>query len=111
MVQHVMPRLSLIQLRHALDTHLLILLHRDFPLDCPALTVMEVGIALAVGQISAKLLSIIWTYYSDVKDAKKDIVSLVHELEDLRPITNKTKEMTDTNSSKLHQRWSSLSRE
>lgn len=43
---------------------------------------MEAGLVIAIGQISAKVLSTIWKYYSDVKDAESEITLLARELED-----------------------------
>ena len=42
---------------------------------------MDPGTAVAVGTLSAKVLSIIWKYYKDVKDAQHDIKLLANELE------------------------------
>ncbi|KAL8725583.1 MAG: hypothetical protein Q9181_006365 [Wetmoreana brouardii] len=50
---------------------------------------MDPGTAIAIGQVSAKVLSIIWKYYSDVKDAKGNIHSLANELQDLHDVTLK----------------------
>ncbi|KAL8959103.1 MAG: hypothetical protein Q9193_003975 [Seirophora villosa] len=43
---------------------------------------MEAGTAIAIGQLSTKVLSIIWKYYSDVKDAKSSITFLANEIKD-----------------------------
>lgn len=42
---------------------------------------MDPGTAVAVGTLSAKVLSILWKYYKDVKDAQHDIKLLANELE------------------------------
>ncbi|KAL9012801.1 MAG: hypothetical protein Q9173_002458 [Seirophora scorigena] len=42
---------------------------------------MEAGTAIAIGQLSTKVLSIIWKYYSDVKDAKSSITFLANEIQ------------------------------
>ena len=54
---------------------------------------MEAGTAIAVGQVSAKALSTIWKYYSDVKDAKDMIQSLVNELQDLQNVALKVQHL------------------
>lgn len=59
---------------------------------------MDPGTAIAVGQVSAKVLSLIWRYYSDVKDAKNDIQRLVGELQDLRNVFQKCEEVIQKSS-------------
>ena len=54
---------------------------------------MEAGTAIAVGQVSAKVLSIIWTYFSDLKDARDDIHSLMAELQDLQHVALKVQDI------------------
>lgn len=54
---------------------------------------MEPGTAIAVGQVSGKILSIIWKYYSEVKDAKDKIVYLANEIQDLQLVLHKLQEM------------------
>ena len=47
---------------------------------------MDPGTAIAVGEISAKALSTMWKYYSDVKDAKDDIEFLANEIKDFQNV-------------------------
>ena len=54
--------------------------------------IMEAGTAIAIGQVSAKILSIVWKYYSDVKDAKSDVTTLLSEIQDLRIVATKLEE-------------------
>ncbi|KAL8964880.1 MAG: hypothetical protein Q9183_004159 [Haloplaca sp. 2 TL-2023] len=42
---------------------------------------MDPGTAIAVTTLSSKVLSIIWKYSSDVKNAKSDIISLRDEIQ------------------------------
>lgn len=59
---------------------------------------MDPGTAIAVGQVSAKVLSLIWKYYSGVKDAKNDIQHLVSELQDLHTVFEKCEELIQKSS-------------
>ena len=54
---------------------------------------MDPGTALAVTQISAKVISTISKYYSDVKDAKNDIMQLSTEVEDLGNTVSKVEDL------------------
>lgn len=54
---------------------------------------MEPGTAIAVGQVSAKVLSIISKYYSDVKDAKNKIEYLANEVHDLQLVVKNLQEI------------------
>lgn len=54
---------------------------------------MEPGTIIAVGQVSAKVISIIWKYYSDVKDAQDSIRNLRNEVEDIQMVVQKTQEL------------------
>lgn len=53
---------------------------------------MEAGTTIAIGQVTAKVLSTVWKYYSEAKDAKDDIMSLADELEDFRTVVTKLRE-------------------
>ncbi|KAL8698285.1 MAG: hypothetical protein Q9201_006655 [Fulgogasparrea decipioides] len=48
---------------------------------------MELGTAIAIGHVTAKVLSIIWEYLSDVKEAKSNIQSLADELQAFHKVT------------------------
>ena len=45
------------------------------------LAVMDPGTIIAVVELSAKLLSVIGKYYTEVKNARDEIFRLTHELE------------------------------
>ena len=50
---------------------------------------MDPGTAIAVGQVSAKILSMIWKYYSEVQDAKSNVTYLANEIQDLHNVMQK----------------------
>ena len=54
---------------------------------------MDPGTAIAVGQVSGKILSIIWNYYSDVQDAKNNIMYFANEVQDLQLVMQKLQEV------------------
>ena len=54
---------------------------------------MDPGTAIAVGQVAAKVLTIIWKYYGDVADARSNIQSLTSELQDLQNVSLKVQEL------------------
>ncbi|KAL8829067.1 MAG: hypothetical protein Q9191_002229 [Dirinaria sp. TL-2023a] len=54
---------------------------------------MDPGTAIAVVEISAKVLSIIWKYYCNVKDARSNIQSLTSELQDYHNVSLKLQEL------------------
>lgn len=60
---------------------------------------MDPGTAIAVGELSAKALSVIWKYYSDVKDAKGDIENLVDEIQDLHKVLKSVRKLLEDQSS------------
>ena len=55
---------------------------------------MDPGTAIAVGELSLKVISLISKYYSDVKNAKSDIQRLDREIRDLRVVFQKIQDMT-----------------
>ena len=59
---------------------------------------MDPGTAIAVGQVSAKVLSIIWKYYSEVKDAKNDVTHLADEIKDFHNVMQKILELLEKDS-------------
>ena len=59
---------------------------------------MDPGTAIAVGQVSAKVLSIIWKYYSEVKDAKSDVTYLADEIQDFHHVMQKFLELLQKDS-------------
>ena len=59
---------------------------------------MDPGTAIAVGDISAKALSVIWKYYSDVKDAKVDIEHLVEEIQGLQKVLESVRKLLEDRS-------------
>lgn len=54
---------------------------------------MDPGTAIATGQVSAKVLSIIWKYYSEVKDAKSNITYLANEIQDFHDVMQRFGEL------------------
>ena len=56
---------------------------------------MDLGTAIAVGQVSAKILSILWKYYSEVKDAKGDVTRLADEIQDFHNVMQKLLELLE----------------
>ena len=50
---------------------------------------MDPGTAIAVAEISAKVLSTIWKYYSEVKDAKSNVTRLATEVQDFHNVMQK----------------------
>lgn len=54
---------------------------------------MELGTAIAVEQVCAKVLSIIWKYYSEVKDAKSNVTHLANEIRDFHDVMHKIQEL------------------
>ena len=59
---------------------------------------MDPGTAIAVGQVSAKVLSIIWKYYSEVKDAKSNVTRLANEIQDFQNVMQKFSELLQKDS-------------
>lgn len=59
---------------------------------------MDPGTAIAVGEVSTKVLSIIWKYYSDVKDAKDDIEYLANEIKDLQNVLENVRKLLEDRS-------------
>ncbi len=59
---------------------------------------MDPGTAIAVGEVSTKVLSIIWKYYSDVKDAKDDIEYLANEIKDLKNVLGNVRKLLEDRS-------------
>lgn len=59
---------------------------------------MDPGTAIAVGELSLKVISLISKYYSDVKNAKSDIERLDREIRDLHAVFQKTQELTQKSS-------------
>lgn len=59
---------------------------------------MEAGTATAIVQLSTKVSSIIWKYYSDVKDAKSSITSLANEIQDFSNVLQKFIELLQRSS-------------
>lgn len=59
---------------------------------------MDPGTAIAVGQVSAKILSIIWKYYSEVKDAKNEVTHLADEIQDFHNVMQKFLELLQKDS-------------
>ena len=47
---------------------------------------MDPDTAIAIGQVASQVLSCIFKYYSDVKDAKSEIIALVAELQGLQSV-------------------------
>ena len=62
---------------------------------------MDPGTAIAVGQVSAKILSIIWKYYSEVKDAKSDVTYLADEIQNFRNVMQKISELLQKDSANV----------
>ena len=56
---------------------------------------MDPGTALAIVKMSASVLSIIWKYYSSVKDAKKDIERLEDEIRVVNKVFQSLKDLLD----------------
>ncbi|KAL8966803.1 MAG: hypothetical protein Q9197_005783 [Variospora fuerteventurae] len=59
---------------------------------------MEPGTAIAIGQVSAKVVSIIWKYYSDVKDAESNITFLANEIQDFRNVVQSLQDLLQRSS-------------
>ena len=59
---------------------------------------MDPGTAIAVGQVSAKILSIIWKYYFEVKDAKSNVAHLANEIQDFHNVRQKFLELLEKDS-------------
>ncbi|KAL9016281.1 MAG: hypothetical protein Q9185_006377 [Variospora sp. 1 TL-2023] len=59
---------------------------------------MEPGTAIAIGQVSAKVVSIIWKYYSDVKDAESNITFLANEIHDFRNVVQSLQDLLQRSS-------------
>lgn len=59
---------------------------------------MGPGTAIAVGELSLKVISLISKYYSDVKNARSDIERLDHEIRDLHVVFQKIQELTQKRS-------------
>ncbi|KAM0804992.1 hypothetical protein BDR22DRAFT_885082 [Usnea florida] len=62
---------------------------------------MDPGTAIAVGQVSAKILSIIWKYYSEVMDAKSDVTRLADEIQKFHDVMLKISELLRKDSTKV----------
>lgn len=59
---------------------------------------MDPGTAIAVSTLSAKTLSLIWKYYSDVKHAKSDIERLASEIQGLHAVFQNVQGLIQKNS-------------
>ena len=59
---------------------------------------MDPGTVIAVGEVSSKVLSIIWNYYSDVKDAKDDIKYLANEIKDFQNVLENVQKLLEDRS-------------
>ncbi|KAL8989420.1 MAG: hypothetical protein Q9177_001692 [Variospora cf. flavescens] len=59
---------------------------------------MDPGTAIAIGQVSAKVVSIIWKYYSDVKDAESNITFLANEIQDFRNVVQRLQDLLQRSS-------------
>ena len=62
---------------------------------------MDPGTAIAVGQVSAKILSMIWKYYSEVKDAKNDVTQLADEIQKFHDVMLKISELLQKDPAKV----------
>ena len=62
---------------------------------------MDPGTAIAVGEVSAKVMSIIWKYYSEVKDAKSDVTHLADEIQNFHNVMLKISELIQKDSAKV----------
>lgn len=54
---------------------------------------MDPATAIAVGQVSANVVSIIWKYYSEVKDAKSNIMHLANEIQDFHDVMQRFQDL------------------
>ncbi|KAL8646494.1 MAG: hypothetical protein Q9210_006113 [Variospora velana] len=59
---------------------------------------MEPGTAIAIGHVSAKVVSIIWKYYSDIKDAESNITFLANEIQDFRNVVQRVQDLLQRSS-------------
>ena len=59
---------------------------------------MDPATAIAVSTLSAKILSLIWKYYSDVKHAKSDIERLASEIQGLHAVFQNVQGLIQKNS-------------
>lgn len=59
---------------------------------------MDPGTAIAVGELSLKVISLISKYYSDVKNAKSDIERLDREIRDLHVVFQRIQELSQKSS-------------
>lgn len=59
---------------------------------------MDPGTAIAVGELSLKIISLISKYYSDVKNAKSDIERLDREIRDLHVVFQRIQELSQKSS-------------
>jgi len=64
---------------------------------------MEAGLAIAIGQVSANVLSIIWSYYCDVKDSKSNIALLATEIKDARHVIANFQDVLQHDPAKMEQ--------
>ena len=55
---------------------------------------------ITVGQVSAKVVSLIWKYYSDVKNAKSDIRHLANEIKDFSKVLQDVHKFIENNPNK-----------